>query len=323
LTEIIVAPEDEGRRLDSYLASKDLDMSRSAFERLIVDGCVTINGFPARSSHKVKTGEVIRYSVPEPKPARALPEDLPVDVVYEDEDLIVVNKPKGMVVHPAPGSRSGTLVNALLAHCRGLSAVGGEERPGIVHRLDKDTSGLMVVAKNDKAHRSLQKQIQARTAVRKYLVLVWGDPRFQRAEVDAPIGRHPADRKKMAVIQDSNHKAREAVTDLRVMERYGPFALMEASLRTGRTHQVRVHSAYAGHPVVGDPVYSGNRRLKEGASDFVLAVNRLIEVLDGQALHAYYLSFDHPRTGKRLEFTVPMPDDMCDLVDYLREHCGE
>lgn len=323
MPDLIVAPDDEGQRLDAYLASHVSDISRSAFQRLIEEGCVTISGVPARPAHKVKAGEVISYFVPEVKPARALPEDLPVDVVYEDEDLIVVNKPKGMVVHPAPGAESGTLVNALLAHCKGLSAIGGEERPGIVHRLDKDTSGLMVVAKNDKAHRDLQKQIQARTAIRKYLVLVWGDPRFQQAEVDAPIGRHPSDRKKMAVIESSAYRSRHAVTDFRVLERFGPFTLMEASLRTGRTHQVRVHSVYAGHPVVGDPVYSGSRRLNTGHREFVMDVNRLIDALDGQALHAYHLSFDHPRTGERLEFTVEMPAEMNDLVAYLRAHCGE
>ena len=321
--ELTVAPEDEGARLDSYLASCVQGISRSAFQRLIEDGCVTVDGSPSRPSQKVKAGEVVRYSVPPPKPPRALPEHLPLDIIYEDEDLIVVNKPKGMVVHPAPRALAGTLVNALLAHCKGLSAIGGVERPGIVHRLDKDTSGLMVVAKNDIAHRALQKQIQARTAERKYLALVWGDPKFEQAVVDAPIGRHPVDRKKMAVIESAGHRARAAVTDFRVLERFGPFTLVEAKLRTGRTHQVRVHSAYAGHPVVGDPTYSGSRRLQSGAKEFVSAVNGLIGRLQGQALHAYCLSFDHPRTGERLQFTAPMPEDMETLVTYLREKSGQ
>jgi len=323
LHELTVAPEDEGARLDFYLASHVQGISRSAFQRLIEDGCVTVDGSPSRPSQKVKAGEVVRYSVPPPKPPRALPEHLPLDIIYEDEDLIVVNKPKGMVVHPAPGAGAGTLVNALLAHCKGLSAIGGVERPGIVHRLDKDTSGLMVVAKNDIAHRALQKQIQARTAERKYLALVWGDPKFEQAVVDAPIGRHPVDRKKMAVIESAGHRARAAVTDFRVLERFGPFTLVEAKLRTGRTHQVRVHSAYAGHPVVGDPTYSGSRRLQSGAKEFVSAVNGLIGRLQGQALHAYCLSFDHPRTGERLQFTAPMPEDMETLVTYLREKSGQ
>jgi len=321
MPELVVSPDDEGERLDSYLASRT-EISRSALQRLIEDACVTVNGSQVRPSHKLKAGEVIWYEVPPPKATDIAPEELPLDIIYEDEDLIVINKPKGMVVHPAPGAASGTLVNALIAHCK-LAAVGGVERPGIVHRLDKDTSGLMVVAKNDAAHQSLQKQIQARTAERKYLVLVWGNPRFEQAVVDAPIGRHPIDRKKMAVIESAAHKSRVALTDLRVLERFGPMTLIEAGLRTGRTHQVRVHAAYAGHPVVGDPVYSGNRRLQSGRREFVMAVNRLIDNLHGQALHAYSLSFKHPRTGKQMVFTAPMPEEMESLVTYLRERCGQ
>ena len=321
MPELVVSPGDEGERLDSYLASHS-QISRSALQRLIEDGCVTVNGSAIRPSHKVKPGDMIWYSVPPPKPTHIVAEELPLDIIYEDDDLLVINKPKGMVVHPAPGAASGTLVNALIAHCK-LAAVGGVERPGIVHRLDKDTSGLMVVAKNDAAHHSLQKQIQARTAERKYLALVWGNPRFEQAIVDAPIGRHPVDRKKMAVIQSPAYRSRVALTDLRVLERFGPMTLMEAGLRTGRTHQVRVHAAYAGHPIVGDPVYSGSRRLESGQREFVAAVNRLIGELRGQALHAYSLSFEHPRTGKRLEFTAPVPEEMESLVTYLRERCGQ
>ena len=321
MSELVVSPGDEGERLDSYLASHS-QLSRSALQRLIADGCATVNGSPVRPSHKVKPGDVIWYSVPPPKPTHIVAEELPLDIIYEDDDLLVINKPKGMVVHPAPGAASGTLVNALIAHCK-LAAVGGVERPGIVHRLDKDTSGLIVVAKNDTAHHSLQKQIQARTAERKYLALVWGNPRFEQAVVDAPIGRHPVDRKKMAVIQSPAYRSRVALTDLRVLERFGPMTLIEAGLRTGRTHQVRVHAAYAGHPIVGDPVYSGNRRLESGQREFVAAVNRLIGELRGQALHAYSLSFEHPRTGKRLEFTTPMPEEMESVVTYLRERCGQ
>ncbi|GAF89733.1 unnamed protein product, partial [marine sediment metagenome] len=185
-------------------------------------------------------------------------------------------------------------------------------------------SGLMVVAKNDAAHHALQRQIQARAAVRKYLALVWGNPGFEQAVVDAPIGRHPVDRKKMAVIESpAVHRARTAVTDLRVLERFGAFALVEAKLRTGRTHQIRIHAAYAGHPIVGDPVYSGNRRLQSGRKELLLGVNRLIDALRGQALHAYFLSFEHPRTAKLLEFTAPMPEEMETLVTYIREKCGQ
>ena len=326
LFELTISKEDEGQRLDAFLASHRPEISRSAFERLIEEGCVMVDGAPSKPAHKVKAGEVVRCTIPPLKPARILAEELPLDIVYEDQDLIVINKPKGMVVHPAPGAPYGTLVNALLAHCKGLARLrlGGVERPGIVHRLDKDTSGLIVVAKTDAAYHALQKQIQARTAERKYLALVWGDPRFEQAVVDAPIGRHPVDRKKMAVIESSaSGRSRVAVTDFRVLERFGPMTLIEAKLQTGRTHQVRVHAAYAGHSVVGDPVYSANRRLQAGPKEFVSAVNRLVGALRGQALHAYRLSFDHPRTGRRMEFTAPMPEEMDALVALLRERCGE
>jgi 23S rRNA pseudouridine1911/1915/1917 synthase len=317
--ELTVLPEDDGKRLDAYLAATQADISRAAFQRLIEGSCVVVNGRETtKVAHKVSIGEVITYLIPPTKPTDIAPEDVPLDVVYEDDDLVVINKPKGMVVHPAPGTPRSTLVNALLSHCKGLSSIGGVERPGIVHRLDKDTSGLMVVAKNDVIHRALQKQIQARTAERKYLALVWGNPRFEEAVVDAPIGRHPVDRKKMAVILSEAQRSRAAATDLRVMERFGPMTLLEAKLQTGRTHQVRVHAAYAGHPVVGDPVYSGGRRLQTGRKDFVQAVNNLIDALHGQALHAYSLSFDHPRTGARMEFTAPMPEGMQELAEYLR-----
>ena len=318
MPELIVTEDQSGRRLDAYLAGNAPQITRSMFARLIEDGCVTVNGSAEKASYKVRAGDIISYSVPAPKPAHAQPEEIPLDIVYEDDDLIVIDKPKGMVVHPAPGAREGTLVNALLAHCKGLASVGGVERPGIVHRLDKDTSGVMVVAKNDAAYQSLQKQIQARTAERRYLALVWGDPKWTDAVVDAPIGRHPADRKKMAVIESSAHRSRPAVTELHVLKRLGPMTLIEARLQTGRTHQVRVHSAYAHHPVVGDPVYSGNRRLESGGREFVQEVNRLIGKLHGQALHAFRLGFDHPRTGERMEFTAPLPGDMQALVDFLR-----
>lgn len=318
MPELIVFPEDSGRRLDAYLAGASPEITRSMFQKMIEDGCVTVGGSPEKASYKVRAGDVIAYSIPAVKPAHAQPEEIPLDIVYEDEDLIVIDKPKGMVVHPAPGSREGTLVNALLAHCKGLASVGGVERPGIVHRLDKDTSGVMVVAKNDAAYHSLQKQIQARTAERRYLAIVWGDPKWNDAVVDAPIGRHPVDRKKMAVVESSAHRSRAAVTELHVQERFGTMALLEARLQTGRTHQVRVHCAYAKHPVVGDPVYSGNRRLESGGREFIGVVNRLIGELRGQALHAYRLSFDHPRTGERMEFTAPVPGDMDALVEFLR-----
>jgi 23S rRNA pseudouridine1911/1915/1917 synthase len=322
VTHIIVSQEDSGARLDAYLALHVPELSRSAAQRLILDGCVSVGGQAVRSSYKLSPGEDIEYTLPKAKPTDLLPEEISLDIVYEDEDILVINKPKGMVVHPAPGSPSGTLVNALIAHCKGLSAVGGVERPGIVHRLDKDTSGLIMVAKNDAAHHALQKQIQSRSAERQYLALVWGNPKFERAVVDAPIGRHPLDRKKMAVIETAMRHSREAVTELCVLERYDIMSLLCAKLQTGRTHQVRVHAAYAGHPVVGDPVYSGERRLNFGGKELMGRVNQLIDNLHGQALHAFSLSFNHPRTDERLSFTAPMPEDMQALVSFLRERCS-
>jgi 23S rRNA pseudouridine1911/1915/1917 synthase len=233
---------------------------------------------------------------------------------------LVIDKPRGMVVHPAPGSEHGTLVNAVLAHADDLSGIGGEERPGIVHRLDKDTGGLIMVAKNDATHRNLQAQIQAKTAERRYLAVVWGVPGFQTATIDAPIGRHPVDRKKMAVLTDTRYTARPAVTELTVQERYGGvFTLVEAKLQTGRTHQIRVHCAYIQHPIVGDPLYGGVRKVPGSISAARRAgIEQAIEALDGQALHAYSLAFDHPRTGEGLTFTVPLPPVMMTLQERLR-----
>jgi 23S rRNA pseudouridine1911/1915/1917 synthase len=252
-------------------------------------------------------------------------EAIPLSIVYEDPDLLVINKARGMVVHPAPGAESGTLVNAVLAHADDLSGIGGELRPGIVHRLDKDTGGLLVVAKNDAAHRSLQAQIQAKTATRRYLALAWGVPTFRQAHVDAPIGRHPTDRKKMAVVTDPRHTARSAQTDLTVRETFsGVFTLLEATLQTGRTHQIRVHCAYIHHPLVGDPLYGGQRKIPAQAfpAEQRAALEQAIEALDGQALHAYALAFDHPRSGERLAFEVPLPEPMERLLELLREAVG-
>lgn len=322
--ELEVSSGYAGKRLDVFIAASIEDISRAASQRLIEEGCVTVNGRASKVSQKLELGQVVACEIPPTKPAHAAAEEIPLDIVFEDEDLIVLNKPRGMVVHPAPGAESGTLVNALLAHCNGLSTIGGVERPGIVHRLDKDTTGLLVVAKNDVSHRNLQEQIQTRNAERRYLALVWGNPRFEQAIVDAPIGRHPVDRKKMAVIEDTDlHRAREASTKFSVQERFGSFTLMDAKLETGRTHQVRVHAAYAGHPVVGDPAYSGNRRLQAGRKEYVREVNQLIDKMGGQALHAYKLSFNHPRTKERLSFTRPLPLETEALVVYLRDRSGE
>ncbi|MEN6372520.1 MAG: RluA family pseudouridine synthase [Armatimonadota bacterium] len=319
--EIITVEDGAGERIDAFIAARIPGLTRSAVGRLIDEELVTIGGVLVKAKHKVKTGDEITVEIPPPAPTDIKAEKIPLDVVYEDSDIIVVNKPKGMTTHPAPGSPAGTLVNALLARDTGLSAVGGVQRPGIVHRLDKDTSGLIVVAKNDAAHVSLQFQIQKKTAARRYIALVWGDTKFEKAVVDAPIGRHPSDRKKMAVV--TNGQARPAVTDLRVMERLSGFTLLEASLRTGRTHQIRVHCAYIGHPVVGDSVYCGRRHSPsrfgpKGRLEF----EKLVEALKGQALHAYKLSFSHPRTGELMSFETPIPKDMAVLIDWLRARTG-
>lgn len=313
--------ENPGARLDVYLASKLPGISRSNLQKLIGAGHVLTNGAVERSSYKVTLGDRITVSVAPPAPTQVTAEDIPLDVRFEDDQIIVINKAKGMTVHPAPGSRHGTLVNAILAHSEDLSGIGGEERPGIVHRLDKDTSGLLVVAKTDQAHASLQEQIMRRSAERRYFALVWGETRFNEAVVDAPIGRHPSDRQKMAVIRETGrYTSREALTNITVMERFVGFTLLEAKLDTGRTHQIRVHCSFIGHPVVGDPMYGGARRALPASYSKLdqRDLARLIDDLHGQALHAHALSFDHPVTRERLEFEAPIPRDMEALTNWLR-----
>ena len=325
--ELLRVQDDEGGvRLDVFLAGRLPHASRASLQRLIGTRAVLVNGRPAKSSDRTSPGDEIAVELPAPRrPEKAEPEDIALDIVYEDADLIVVNKPKGLVVHPAPGTETGTLVNALLAHCGGLSRIGGVQRPGIVHRLDKNTSGLIVVAKNDEAHESLSRQIQARTAVRKYNALLWGRLPFQHAVIDAPIARHPEDRKRMTVVEDVGPPgtaggARPAVTEVRLLEHLADFSWIEAILQTGRTHQIRVHCAFAGYPVVGDAAYGGLRRvsaeLVRGAP--LQSLNARLVALHGQALHAHSLSFDHPRTKKRLQFHAPLPDEVADLLDFLR-----
>lgn len=321
----IFVEADAGGRLDAYIAEKMPDLSRSMVQKLIGKSYVLINGVVERASYKVQPGDSIRVTIPPPEPTEIAAEEIPLDIVYEDEQIIVINKPKGMTVHPAPGSKTGTLVNAILAHSDDLSGIGGEERPGIVHRLDKDTTGLLVVAKTDEAHHSLQDQIQKRTAQRRYLALVWGATKFNEAVVDAPIGRHPTDRQKMAIIKDTGrYTAREAVTNLKVLERFDHFTLLEAKLDTGRTHQIRVHCSFIGHPVVGDPTYGGVKRAIPASYSKLdqRELTQLFSNLHGQALHAFYLSFDHPTTGERLEFEALMPHEMETLVSWLREKHG-
>ncbi len=287
---ILLIAETEASRIDAYLAA-NTDLTRSKIQKLTKDGAVALNGKACKASSAVCAGDSIRILVPETDGDRLPePENITLDVVYEDDDLAVINKPKGMVVHPAPGNPSGTLVNALLYRFQTLSGAGGEIRPGIVHRIDRMTSGLLVVAKNDFAHEALARQFAEHTAHREYLCLVHGNLKEDSGTVDAPIGRHKTDRKRMAVTEDG----RRAVTHWHVLERFGTETLLDVRLETGRTHQIRVHMAYIKHPILGDEVY-GSPAPKLG--------------LNGQALHGYRLTFSHPRTGETMSFTAPLPDD--------------
>ncbi|MDR7556746.1 MAG: RluA family pseudouridine synthase [Armatimonadota bacterium] len=292
-----------GQRLDAFLAARAPALSRARIQALIASGHVTVPrlaGRRLRPAARLRAGDVVVLVVPPPAPAILQPEPLPLDIVYEDADVLVVNKPAGLVVHPGAGRTSGTLVHAVLAHCPDLPGIGGVHRPGIVHRLDKDTSGLLVVAKTEAALRSLQAQIAAKRATRDYLALVWGVPAPAAGTIEAPLGRDPRRRTRMAVRPDG----RPAVTRYRVVEAFPEFALLEVRLVTGRTHQIRVHCAHIGHPVVGDPVY-GRRRNPWG--------------LRRQALHAYRLAFAHPRDGRAMQFEVPLPEDLVRVLQALRK----
>ncbi|MDX1933924.1 MAG: RluA family pseudouridine synthase [Capsulimonadales bacterium] len=317
----IVSGGDIGKRLDVYLAARLPDISRSQLQRVIDSGTVQVNGENAKASRKMEAGDLVLVTLLPPRPSHVQPQPIDLNIVYEDRDVIVINKDKGMVVHPAPGAEDGTLVNALLAHSNELSGIGGIARPGIVHRLDKDTTGLMMVAKNDVAHNGLQKQIQSHSAKRKYLAIVWGRPPFDEAIIDVPIMRHPIDRKKMTVCESSRQgDARDAITEVRVKERFPLFSLFECTLQTGRTHQIRVHCTYAGYPVVGDPTYGG---LKKVTPDqlrgmYPSRINERINLMQGQCLHAYSLTFEHPTTGQSMEFFAPLPEEMTEFLDLLR-----
>lgn len=307
-----VGAEHAGRRLDVFVAQVCPDLSRAAAQRLIREGRVLLDGEPAKPSKAVPAGSVVRVEIPPPRPYRAEPEDIPLDIIYEDADLIVVNKPSGMVVHPAAGNWEGTLVNALLAHCGDLAGIGGELRPGIVHRLDKDTSGLIVAAKNDHAHRRLQRQISQRSAERAYWAICWGTGLAQEFAVDAPIGRDPHHRKRMAVVRQGGRPAR---TLFRLLEPLPPMSLVEARLRTGRTHQIRVHLNHLRHPVVGDPTYGRARQLPRRAP---AALRQALRGLHGQALHSRLLVLEHPRTGEELTLEAEPPADFRRLLEALK-----
>ena len=296
-----VSEDEKGERLDVFLTKHINDASRSTVQRFISNGDVMVNANLVKANYKVQSMDRVTVSIPAIQPLELIAEEIPLTILYEDSDIIIINKSRGMVVHPAVGNYSGTLVNALLEHCEDLSGINGVARPGIVHRLDKDTSGVMVVAKSDRAHISLAKQIKERTASRRYLAIVHGNIKEEQGLIKAPIGRHPADRKKMGV---TFVNSKEATTKFRVVERFGAYTLVECKLLTGRTHQIRVHMAYIGHSVVGDPKYGPER------------VNFFIA---GQALHSAELKIAHPVTEEIMVFTAALPRDMENILRALRE----
>lgn len=307
----VVNDTHAGERLDGFLAAA-FDISRATAERLLAAGQVSLSFGEANKKYRLKGGEEITLTLPDPAPAEALPEDIPLDVIYEDEDIIVINKPVGMVVHPAAGNESGTLVNALLYHCKGsLSGIGGVERPGIVHRIDKDTAGLLVVAKNDAAHIALSEQLKVHAVSRVYQAIAIGNFKADKGTVNAPIGRHPIDRKRMAIMRRAG-EGREAVTHYEVLARFGQFTHIRCELETGRTHQIRVHMASLGHPLLGDPVYGGDGTKFEA---------RHRALIKGQTLFAGELALTHPKTGERMTFKAPLPTDFAELLAILEREC--
>ena len=305
-----VSATDAGKRLDAYLAEV-ADTSRSAAAKLIESGDVTVCGRTVEKKYQVKDGDEIEVILPEADEYEALPENIPLSVVYEDGDIIVINKPSGMVVHPAPGNYTGTLVNALLYHCKdSLSGIGGVMRPGIVHRIDKDTSGLLVVAKNDFSHRALSEELGYHGIEREYHALVRGGFKEECGTVELPIGRHPVDRKKMAVIKNGG-RARDAVTHYEVLRAYGQISYLKLRLETGRTHQIRVHMSHLGHALLGDEVY---------ASTKIPFEKQHAPLFDGQILHAKRLTLTHPRTGERMTFECELPDNFKKLIEILENN---
>ncbi|MBW5444788.1 RluA family pseudouridine synthase [Cohnella sp. CFH 77786] len=301
--EWTVSAGQAGERLDKHVTEELADpaVSRSQVQEWIRTGAVVLNGQPTKPNAKVAVGDHVAVVIPEPEPVELIPENIPLEIVYEDADVVVINKPRGMVVHPAAGHPSGTVVNALLYHCKDLSGINGVMRPGIVHRIDKDTSGLLMAAKNDLAHASLAEQLKAHTVNRRYKALVYGVIPHDRGTIDAPLGRDPHDRKLYTVTEKGGKRA---VTHFAVEERFDDYTYLELKLETGRTHQIRVHMKYIGYPLVGDPVYGGRAGRTLG--------------MNGQALHAAVLGFDHPRTGEYLEFTRPIPADMEHALTVLR-----
>ena len=304
--ECFVTEETAGDRIDKFLAEQYEDLSRSFLQKLLKSGEVMVNGRPVKASYKAAEGDTISFEVPEAVEPEIVPEDIPLDILYEDHDVILVNKPKGMVVHPAAGHYTGTLVNALMYHCKeDLSGINGVLRPGIVHRIDMNTTGVLVVCKNDFAHNSLAEQLKVHSITRVYYAIVFGNLREDEGTVHAPIGRHPTDRKKMSI---HSKQGRDAITHYRVLERFGAYTFIECRLETGRTHQIRVHMASIGHPLLGDEVYGPARQPFS---------------LEGQTLHAGVLGFIHPRTGEYVEFSAPLPAYFEELLEKLRKKAGK
>jgi len=305
-----------GKRIDLFLSRQDLDLSRSRIRKLLLEEYILVDGNPVKPSYRIRGDEEIVVRIPPLQKLSLEPEDIPLDIVYEDSDLLVVNKKAGMVTHPAVGNPSHTLVNALLFHCRDLSGINGILRPGIVHRLDKNTSGLLVVAKNDFAHSSLSRQIRERTLLREYIAIIWGHMPVEKGVIEAPIGRAKRDRKKMAV---THLKGRESLTLYRVLERFDLCELLSIRLKTGRTHQIRVHLSYLNHPVLGDPEYGGRHKWIRGIHDrYRPLAQKLLGLINRQALHAGKLGFVHPRTKEYMEFDSPLPEDMTAVLTSLR-----
>lgn len=299
--EYLIAEEAQGKRIDKFLTETCSDFSRSFLQKLLKSGLVEVNGKPVKSSYRLSEGETVAFEVPEAVEAEILAENIPLDILYEDEDLILVNKPKGMVVHPAAGHYEGTLVNGLMYHCKDqLSGINGVMRPGIVHRIDMDTTGVLVVCKNDFSHNSIAEQLKVHSITRKYYAIVFGNIKEDSGTVNAPIGRHPTDRKKMSI---NPKNGRDAITHYRVLERFGKYTYIECQLETGRTHQIRVHMTSLGHPLLGDCVYGPAKQ------PFAL---------QGQTLHAGVLGFIHPRTGEYMEFQAPLPAYFEELLQKLR-----
>ncbi|MBI1987823.1 MAG: RluA family pseudouridine synthase [Nitrospinae bacterium] len=308
---LVLTLQEGGQRLDTSLAREDLGLSRSQIQRLIEEGRIRVNGSPVKAHYRPKPGDRVEVIIPEPEPSVLNPEPIPLNIVYEDAFLVVIDKPAGLVVHPGAGNPAGTLVNALLYHCPDLSGIGGVERPGIVHRLDKETSGLLVVAKDDLSHRNLARQWESRSIRRRYLALVKGQVAREKGRIETLVGRHPVERKKMAVVRQ---KGRVAITEYQVLERFRDFSFLELHLRTGRTHQIRVHMASLGHPVVGDHTY-GRRTEEHGRPPWV---QEALQGLRGMALHAATLGFVHPRSEELMEFEAALPPDFAHLLQMLR-----